>query len=409
MHSAGGEGDRIGQAKPQPIAPSPSGAQESLDLLVGYRRSIGIPFSFKQLMGVLVKHNGDYLHLNFNSSPILRLDGDLVPVGDRVLSREDCRTLILGELTPARRELLLSGQELSYLSSEGEFHFRIHVYLDRSCPALTLTKVRSETPALVELGLSGGAVENFLQQKQGMLLVTGNANSGKITTFSALASHLTRKREGRILTLETRIEYCHHNQLGNIVQREIGNDSKTFTDAIRSAQYQDIDVLAVGDIPNCESLQMLLEFANNGMLVVGCFDAPNVVAGLDKLIRSADSEDRRFRFMLSKAIRLVVGQHLVDRSDGRGQIAAFEVLESMPYVADAIAAGDVSYLNVTMRERGMQTLARHLSRLIDVGMVSVETARLFVDAAELEVLGAAPTPVAKAPTTDSPSSLLSWL
>jgi Tfp pilus assembly pilus retraction ATPase PilT len=408
MHSAGGESEKSGQARPPSNAPSSSSAQESLDLLVGYRRSHGIPFTFKQLMGVLVKHSGDFLHLNFNSPPILRLDGELVPVGDRVLSREDCRTLILGELTPSRRELLLSGQELSYLSSEAEFHFRIHVYLDRSCPALTLTKVRSETPALVELGLSGGSVETFLQQKQGMLLVTGNANSGKITTFSALASHLTRKREGRILTLETRIEYCHKNQEANIIQREIGNDSKSFTEAIRSAQYQDIDVLAVGDIPNRESLEMLLEFANNGMLVVGCFDAPNIVVGLDKLLRSADSEDRRFRFLLSKAIKLVVGQHLVERSDGRGQIAAFEVLESFPYVAEAIAAGDVSYLNVTMRERGMQTLARHLSRLIDVGLVNVETARQYVDAAELEVLST-PAPVAKSNPNDSASSLLSWL
>ena len=384
---------------------------ETLDLLVGFKPNRALPFSLKQLLGVLVKHDGQNLHINAGSPPILRLDKELVPIGDTALSHEDCKAFVLNELNPEQRSALLQGHEVDFLHSDSGQGFRFHAYLERGCPSLSLRRVRSDMPKLMQLGLSGGAVERFLRESQGMMVVAGKPRCGKITTFSALVSHINQTRRARILTVEPKVQYWHKNQEGIVLQRELGLDTASFPQAIRQALNQDPDILAVGGIPDSETLELLLQAASSGLLVVALMDASSCIRALEHLLAAMNSEDRRVRYFLSRVIRLVVAQHLVQRSDGRGQLAAFEVLECTPYVAESIASGEVSHLHHTMRDSGMQTLARHLSRLVEVGSITREEAAQYVDPAELELVQHQPgAPTLPEPTTvEASDPLMSWL
>ena len=196
------------------------------------------------------------------------------------------------------------------------------------------------------------------------------------------------------------------------MQRELGQDTASFPSAIRQALNQDPDILAVGGIPDPETLELLLQAASSGMLVVALMDASSCVRALEHLLNAINSEDRRFRYFLSRVIRLIVGQHLVQRSDGRGQIGAFEVLENTPQIAESIASGEVTQIHHIMRENGMQTLARHLSRLVEVGSITREEASQYVDPSELELeepKAGIPAPYEEPATLDAATPLLSWL
>ena len=385
---------------------------DALELQLGFRRNQALPFSLKRLLGVLLKHNGQYLHISPGSPPILRLDKELVPIGDKILTEEDCRSFVLSEINPQQRLLLQQGQEIDLLASEGGQGFRVHAFTERGCPCLSLRRIRSDIPKLVELGLSGGAVERFLRESQGLMVVSGKPRCGKITTFSALVSHINQTRRARILTIEPMIQYWHKNAEGIVLQRELGLDTPSLPNAIRRALSQDPDILAVGGIPDQETLELLLQAASSGILVVALMDSSNCVRALEHMLAAINNEDRRFRVFLSRVIRLVVGQHLVQRSDRRGQLAAFEILECSPAVADWIASGDVSHVYHDMRDSGMQTLARHLSRLIEVGSITYDEASQYVDPDELEVDKPAPCIPAdydEPVTLDASTPLLSWL
>lgn len=360
-------------------------------------------------MGVLTKHDGRYLHLNFGSTPTLRLGDDLIPVGERVLTREDCRTLIFGELTPQRREQLLAGQELNFLSSEGDYLFRFHVYLDRSCPALTLTRLNNVIPSLVELGLSGSAIEALVHEPAGLLLLTGPRDSGKSVTFNAMIGHLNQKRPGRILTIEDKIEYWHRNSENSLVQREVGIDTMSTMQALESAESLDVDILAVSDIPNRECFELLLQLASHKTLVVACIDAPHLLGGLARLLSAGGPDEARLRYTFTKSLRLAVGQIQVERVDGKGRVNAFEILETGPQIADALYNGDLQMVSNLMREKGMQTMAKHLSRLVDVGLVNYEIASRYAEVSELQQQNVTMASPGKPPDPDSSTSLMSWL
>ena len=394
----------------------------AVESLLGFSPTTGLPFTLPQLLGALVKHKGTFLHLNAGSPPMLRIQDELVALGDKALSVGDVRSLVLGSLTPPQRNLLSQGHELDFTHMEGTTGFRFHVYSERCCPAASIRKVRTDIPKLVELGLSGGAVERFLNERQGLMILAGKPRCGKINTFASLVSFINQHRKARIVTVEPMIQFWHQSKESSVIQREIGVDTRSFSQAVRQAVQQDPDILAVGGIPDRETAEVVIQAAAGGHMVVAMLDAISSVRAVDELLSAFYGGDGRMQHLLGSVLRLVVCQHLIGRTDGMGQVPAFEILECTPEVRALVANGQSSGLHQIMRNDQMQTLARHLSRLLEVGMIGMEEALQYVDASELEfepgydygsaqpgyAEATAARPAAPAAVEDN-TTLMSWL
>lgn len=388
----------------------------SLEQQLGYPASNQLAYNVSQLLGVAVKNRGNLLHLNAGSPPMVRIQDELVNIGSGNLSREHCSHLVMSLLNPEQRRLLFQGREVNFTHQDATLGgYRVHAYLDRGCPAASLQQVLTEIPKLVELGLSGSAVERFLSEPSGLMLLTGRPRCGKINTFAALLSYINQNRKVRIVSIEPQIHIYHQPGQGALIQREVGVDTLGFAQAIRQARNQDADILAVGGIPDRETAEALIQEAASGRLVIALMDGANCANAVEQYTRAIYSEDGRNLARLAHVVKLVVCQFLLNRSDGRGKAPAFEILEGSPDVQRAVATADTSGLYHIMREEGMQTLGRHLSRLLDVGWITQEEALQHVDASELEITTTPeyssgdyyepPT----APTLDDTAPLMNWL
>lgn len=399
------------------------GAQEllfrlvaSLEQQLGYPATNQLAYNVSQLLGVAVKNRGNLLHLNAGSPPMVRIQDELVNIGSGALTREQCSHLVLSLLNPQQRSRLFQGFEVNFTHQDPSLGgFRVHAYLDRGSPAASLQQVLTEIPKLVELGLSGSAVERFLSEPSGLMLLTGKPRCGKINTFAALLSYINQNRKVRIISIEPQIHIYHPLGLGTLIQREVGVDTQSFAHAIRQARNQDPDILAVGGIPDRETAEALIQEAASGRLVIALMDGANCANAVEQFTRAIYTEDGRSLARLAHVVKLVVCQFLVNRADHRGKAPAFEILESTPDVQRAIATADTSALYHIMREEGMQTLARHLTRLLDVGWITQEEALQHVDPSELEVPVAVEYSSADyeepqtSPTLDETAPLMNWL
>lgn len=382
---------------------------QSMSHLTGIPQ-VDLPFTLPQLLKILTKHKGTFLHLNVGCPPMLRIAEELVPVGDHILEPDDCRYLIKSILTPEQIRLQSQGHELDFNRVEGEDGFRFHVYLERGCPAASVRRLRTDIPKLVELGLSGGAVEQFLSADNGgLMILSGKPRSGKINTFASLVDYINHQRRARIVTIEPLIQFWHQSLESAVIQREVGSDSRSFAQAVRQAVQQDPDILAVGSIPDLDTAEVLIQAAAGGHLVVALIDAPGCVRAVDEMITGFSGSDKRMQQLLARVTRLVVCQHLVGRADGRGLIPAMEILECNEQVSQMIAQGECGALHQLMRDSGMQTLGRHLSRMVEVGLVTAEEAGRFVGEGELEVAPRTHLEVKPAAAMDADTPLMSWL
>ena len=390
----------------------------SLEQQLGYQPINQLAYNVSQLLGVAVKNRGNLLHLNFGCPPMVRIQDELVNIGSGALTREQCSHLVLSLLNPEQRRLLFQGREVNFTHQDSALGgFRVHAYLDRGCPSGSLQQVLTEIPKLVELGLSGSSVERFLSEPSGLMLLTGRPRCGKINTFAALLSYINQNRKVRIVSIEPQIHIYHPPGQGTLIQREVGVDTQSFAHAIRQARNQDPDILAVGGIPDRETAEALIQEASSGRLVIALMDGANCANAVEQYTRAIYNEDGRNLARLAHVVRLVVCQFLVNRADNRGKAPAFEVLEGTPDVQRAVATADTSSLFHIMRSEGMQTLGRHLTRLLEVGWITQEEALQHVDASELELAPQAeygsnssdyyepPT----APTLDDTAPLMNWL
>lgn len=393
--------------------------RESVDSLVRlqqhqHRLEAKAPqFTFEQLLNEFARLRGSFLHLNAGSPPTMRAGDELVPLSQDPLTPADCRFLTSACLSPEQLKHCYSGQELDLNLIDGDNGFRIHAYLERGCPALSIRRIRTDIPRLVELGLSGSSVESFLGSKEGgLMLLTGRPRSGKFNTFASLIQFINFQQTCRIVSIEPVVQFWHKSEKSVVVQREVGSDTRTFARAVRIAVQQDPDILCVGSVPDPETAEVLLQAAAGGHLVIAMLDGSSAVRAVDNFLSAFDPGNKRLRLLVARVLRLVVCQHLVNRADGRGQVPAHEVLDCNRDVRDAVQRGDLSEIHRLMEHFGMQTLGRHLSRMIEVGLVNYDDALQMVDAGQLEVTR--PSQLQLAPPTsesemDDETPLMSWL
>jgi len=376
-----------------------------------------VPYKLTQLLDIAVAHGASALNINVGSAPTLRINNMLSVVEGSPLSDADCRKLLKPVLTSYLRSQLVKEGHAETCIAGGGSGFKVHLFLERSHICASFHRLRTDIPKLETLGLSGSLVENILEQPAGLVLLTGLPRSGKINTLAALVSHINATRLARIVTLENPIQFWRYNQLSTILQREVGVDVPSFSTGIQQAIDQDADVLGISEIPDRETATFAIRAATNNKLVIAVLDATSPDRGLERILSSFDEQERaKMAPIFANALRIVLHQTLVNRSDGRGVIPAFEILVNNDEIHEELKNGRTDKLTWIMQEHNMQTLGKSLSRLVSAGLVDKEEALHYLsDPSELQIdkdslanLGDYDSePVTDIDTNDTP--LMSWL
>jgi len=277
------------------------------------------------------------VHLAVGVPPMLRMNGDLMPIKFRDLRDAELEGYIAEILTRSQNQHFAKGHDLdfSYVSAEGG-RFRVNVYRKETGVGATFRAIPSTVPTLEKLALPP-VVTKLCDFHQGMVLVTGSTGTGKSTTLAAMIDHLNATRRLNIISLEDPIEFVHASKQSQIIQRELGTHIPSFAEGVRAAMREDPDVILVGELRDAETISMAMTAAETGHLVLGTLHTTGAVKTIDRVIDALPVEEReQTKSFLAQNLLAVVTQVLVKTADGHGRKAICEVLVMTKAIAKLI-------------------------------------------------------------------------
>jgi twitching motility protein PilT len=336
----------------------------------------------RSLLHSAQRHGASDIHLMAGSAPVFRVSGVLRPLETALLTAGDVRRLLFSMLTHPQREQFELERELDFaISLSAGVRFRVNAHYQRQTVAVALRLIPSALPLVETLGLPESVIQ-LADASQGLVLVTGPTGSGKSTTLASLVDRINSDRNCRVITIEDPIEFVHQNRMASIEQREVGADTKSFASALKYILRQDPDVILVGEMRDFETIQAALTAAETGHLVFASLHTNDAPQAIDRVIDVfPPHQQEQIRAQLASALLGVVSQRLLQRKDGSGRVAAFEVLLANSAVRSMIREGKTHQLlgsmEISFRE-GMQTLDRSVESLYQSGQVSKEEACRYV-------------------------------
>lgn len=317
------------------------------------------------------------LHLTAGAHPMVRVRGELDPLEQfPVLEREQLQVMLYAILTQKQRDKFEAELELdlSY-ALPGRSRFRVNIYRQREAVGAAFRVIPYEIKLLEDLGVPP-SVANFAGLPRGMVLVTGPTGSGKSTTLASLIDLANRTRAGHIMTVEDPIEFLHKHKRSLINQREVGEDTHSFANALKHVLRQDPDIILVGEMRDLETISVALTAAETGHLVFATLHTQDAAQTIDRVIDVFPPEQQQqVRVMLSGSIQGVVCQTLCKTADGRGRVVATEVLQATPAIRNLIREGKTHQIYSAMQagaQHGMHTMDQHLAELVRTNRISYE-------------------------------------
>ena len=330
------------------------------------------------LLATLWQAGGTDLLLTVGLPPMLRVDGSLTSVpGTSALTVQDTESLLAEVLGPEQAEAWDARQEYDFsFSWRDDARIRGNAFTQRGLTAVALRMIPRSIPSPDDLGLPP-VLRDLAMRHQGLILMTGPTGSGKSTTLASLIDLINSNRGAHIITIEDPIEYVHDHKMSAVNQREVGTDTESFPDALRSVLREDPDVLLVGEMRDLESIRFALTVAETGHLVFATLHTNDTAQSIGRMIDVFPAEQQaQIRVQLAAALSCVVYQRLVPKVGG-GMTAAYEVLTATPAVRNLIKEGKTHQLRnslVTGARDGMVTLEQSLSQLVQRGVVAYEEA-----------------------------------
>jgi twitching motility protein PilT len=324
------------------------------------------------------ERGGSDLLITAFSPPLIRIDGQLIPIPDEpVLDEEDVEHLVLGVLTDELKLELRAEREVDFSFSYKKLaRFRGNCFFQMGAIAMSLRMIPMKLPTFEELGLPP-AVEYFANLPQGLVLVTGPTGSGKSTSLAAIIDYINVNRHCHIVTIEDPVEYVHQHKNSAITQREVGSDTHSFARALRAALREDPDVILVGEMRDPETVQFALSIAETGHLVFATLHTNDAPQSLDRISDMFSSErQNQIRVQLAACLAGVISQRLIPRIGG-GMIAAFELLIANNAVRSLVREGKTHQIRNVLasgRAEGMCTLETWLNHLVENGLITYEDA-----------------------------------
>ncbi len=349
--------------------------------------------SIVDFLKTLVERGGSDLHISAGSPPRARIHGDLVSLDEfGVLTPSETKKHIYSILTDLQKKKLEENLELDFsFGIEGVSRFRGNAFYRRGSLAGVFRVIPYEIPPFEKLGLPP-VVEEFAHKSQGLVLVTGPTGSGKSTTLASLINIINENYPYHIITIEDPIEFVYEHKKSLVNQRELGTDTKSFANALRSSLREDPDVILVGEMRDIDTIAAALTAAETGHLVFGTLHTNSSIETINRIVDAFPANKQaQIRTQLSFSLAGVVSQKLIKRKDKKGRVAAAEVFIPTPAIRNLIRENKLhqiySLMQTGQAETGMVTMNQSLARLYLEGKIDLEEAKLASpDPKELDAL-----------------------
>ncbi|NBD18720.1 MAG: PilT/PilU family type 4a pilus ATPase [Cyanobacteria bacterium] len=336
----------------------------------------------EDLMEELVEKGGSDMHIQAGAPVYFRYNGKLEPVTDDPLTPQETQRLIFTMLNNSQRKQLEQNWELdcSY-GVKGLARFRVNVYKERGCYAACLRALSSKIPNYEKLGLPD-VVKEMAGRPRGLILVTGPTGSGKTTTLAAILDLINRTRHEHVLTVEDPIEYVFPNDKCLFHQRQKGEDTKSFANALKAALREDPDIILVGELRDLETISLAVSAAETGHLVFGTLHTSSAAATVDRMVDVFPAEQQeQIRAQLSGSLIAVFSQCLPKKQNPKpgefGRALTQEIMVVTPAIANQIREGKTSQIYSSIQtgmKLGMQTMEQSLAEWVNKGVISMEEA-----------------------------------
>ncbi len=333
------------------------------------------------LLKVAVERGASDLHLKAGSYPMMRVGGDLTPVAqDRRIDHEEMIAIAAAVLPTALREKFKDSHEVDLAYSvAGLGRFRCNAFQQRGTIGMTFRVIPFRVATIPELTLPP-VLKRITQEQRGLVLVTGTTGSGKSTTLAAMIDEINSSQTVNVMTIEDPIEYLHRDKRSIICQREVGIDTKSFAQALRSALRQDPDVILVGEMRDHETIETALLAAETGHLVLSTLHTLDAAETIGRIVSVfPPHQHQQVRIQLGSVLRAVVSQRLIPKADGKGRVPAVEVMIVTPFIRDCIIDKDKTHLirgaiAQGTSQYGMQTFDQSIYFLYEQRLITQEEA-----------------------------------
>ena len=331
------------------------------------------------LLNQCVERGASDLHLSSGVKALFRRDGDLEPASEQALTHEELGVALRAIMAPAQQRHFDKNRECDFsFEVPGLARFRVNVFTQLRGIAAAFRPIPMQMPSLEALE-APGILSTLVQSHRGLVLVTGPTGSGKSTTLAAMIDHLNHSSSKHILTIEDPIEFVHTSDRSLIQQREVGIQTLSFDNALRSALREDPDVILVGELRDLATIRLAITAAETGHLVLATLHTSGAAKSIDRIIDVFPSDEKGMvRSMLSESLNAVISQNLLKRLGASGRVAAHEIMVATPAIRNLIREGKVAQMVSAIQTGaavGMQTLDQSLSALVKQGRVSLQEAK----------------------------------
>lgn len=331
------------------------------------------------LLDIMLKQDASDLHIKAGNFPLLRVHGGIKALEDMPrLTPNDTKEIITSILSEEQKKTVSDDWELDLAYEHGTAaRFRVNVFHQRGTMAAVFRVIPMKIRTMQDLALPP-TIREFCERPRGIILVTGPTGSGKSTTLAAMIDYINATRDEHIITVEDPIEFVHKNKKCLINQRQVGDDTISFSSALKSALRQDPDIVLIGEMRDLETISIALTTAETGHLVLATLHTTGAAQTVDRIIDVFPPEQQpQVRMQLSMNIQGIVSQILVRKADGRGRAPVFEIMVPSPAMRNLIRDGKTFQIPAMMqtgKATGMVTLEQSLADLVRKRLVTKEMA-----------------------------------
>lgn len=333
-----------------------------------------------QLLKQMVEMGGSDLHLSVGSTPLIRVNGDIMPSPGHPekVTNSGLSKAIFRFISEDQKQIYTEKWELDCAYTIPNFsRFRVNVLRQKGVIGAVFRVITDDIKPLESLGLPT-TLYNFAALPRGLVLVTGPTGSGKSTTLASLIDHANRTRAGHIMTIEDPVEFVHSSRKCVVNQREVGTDTHSFAEALKHVLRQDPDIILVGELRDLETIHIALTAAETGHLVFATLHTQSAKDSVNRIIDVFPPEQQsQVKTQLASTLKGVVSQTLVKRADGNGRVPAVEIMVVNFAIANLIRNDGIHNIPQalsTSREEGMQSLHMHLADLVKSGVITRDAA-----------------------------------
>ncbi len=344
------------------------------------QKNSGYPYPIDYLLDLVISKDASDLHFTVGYPAMIRIDGQLLPVGSEILTPEDTAKFVDGLLNESKKELLDINREVDFAySHQNKARFRINAFYQQQTISAALRLIPDKIKSIDELKLPS-AYYRLTKLGQGLVLVTGPTGHGKTTTLAAMLQEINLNRPVHMITIEDPVEYIYPKAKAMVDQREMHDDTHSWEIALKSAMRQDPDVVLVGEMRDYETISAAVTLAETGHLVFATLHTNNASQTVDRIIDVfPEHQQAQIRAQLSNILEAVIAQRLVPIQGG-GRRAVSEIMLATNAVRNLIREGKTHQLDnviMTGRDIGMISLEASLVKLVREGLISTEMAQEY--------------------------------